>query len=108
MYWQMAQPGATGWLMPLVKYNFTMVQNIKRDPFEQAVAQDQKTSAGLGGALAGPATAYLYDWNMLPLGQQLALKHLQSYKQFPPLQEAAAYNLDQIMEQIRAATHPSD
>jgi len=37
MYWTMAQPGATGWLMPLVKYNFTMVQNIKRDPFEQAV-----------------------------------------------------------------------
>jgi arylsulfatase len=44
----------------------------------------------------------------LPLGQQLALKHLESYKKFPPLQEAAAYNLDQIMEQIRAAADPSD
>jgi arylsulfatase len=108
MYWQMAQPGATGWLMPLVKYNFTMVQNIKRDPFEQAIGQDQKTSLGLGGALAGPVTAYLYDWNMLPLGQQLALKHLETYKEFPPLQIAASYNLDAVMDQIRAAGHPSD
>ena len=44
----------------------------------------------------------------LPLGQQFSLKHLESYKKFPPLQEAAAYNLDQIMEQIRAAAHPSE
>ena len=78
MYWQMAQPGATGWLMPLGKYNFTMVQNIKRDPFEQAVAQDPKTSMAIGGALAGAVTAYQYDWNMLPIGQQLALKYLET------------------------------
>jgi arylsulfatase A-like enzyme len=109
MYWTMAQPGATGWLMPLVKYNFTMVQNIKRDPFEQAVAQDQKTSAGLGGALAGPVTGYIYDWNMLPLGQQLALKYLETYREFPPLQAAASYNLDQVEAQIRdSISHPSD
>jgi arylsulfatase A-like enzyme len=109
MYWTMAQPGATGWLMPLVKYNFTMVQNIKRDPFEQAVAQDQKTSLGLGGALAGPVTGYIYDWNMLPLGQQLALKYLESYREFPPLQAPESYNLSQVEAQIRDSTnHPSD
>jgi arylsulfatase len=109
MYWQMAQPGATGWLMPLVKYNFTMVQNIKRDPFEQAVAQDQKTGLGLGGALAGPVTGYIYDWNMLPLGQQLALKYLETYKEFPPLQAPESYNLDQVEAQIRNSIgHPSD
>jgi arylsulfatase len=85
-----------------------MVQNIKRDPFEQSVAQDQKSSMALGGALAGPVTAYQYDWNMLPLGQQLALKHLETYRRFPPLQEAAAYNLDQIEAAIRASGHPSD
>jgi arylsulfatase A-like enzyme len=108
MYWQMAQSGATGWLMPLVKYNFTMVQNIKRDPFEQAVAQDQKTSMGLGGALGGPVTGYIYDWNMLPIGQQLALKYLETYKEFPPLQIAAGYNLDQVMAEIRASSHPHE
>jgi arylsulfatase A-like enzyme len=108
MYWQMAEPGATGWIMPLVKYNFTLVQNIKRDPFEQAVGSDQKTTFGYGGALAGPVTAYIYDWNLLPLGQQMALMHLETYRQFPPLQIAASYNLDAVMEQIRAAGHASD
>ena len=37
----------------------------------------------LGGALAGPVTAYQYDWNMLPIGQQLWFKELESYKEFP-------------------------
>ena len=54
MYYTMAQPGAEGWLLPLTSFNFTLVQNIKRDPFEQAVGVDQKTAMGLGGALAGP------------------------------------------------------
>jgi len=65
--------------MPLVSYHFTLVQNIKRDPFEQAVTLDGKTALGVGGALASPSTAYLYDWNILPIGQQLWLKELESY-----------------------------
>ena len=63
--------------MPLVPFHFTLVQNIKRDPFEQAVGIDQNTAMGLGGALDAPATAFLYDWNMLPIGQQLWLKELE-------------------------------
>ena len=38
-------------------------------------------------------TAYIYDWNILPIGQQLWYKELMSYKDFPPLQLAASYNL---------------
>ena len=37
MYYTMAQPGAAGWFLPLVNYHWTLVQNIKRDPFEQTV-----------------------------------------------------------------------
>ena len=33
----------------------------------------------MGGALAGPVTAYVYDWNMLPIGQALWLKELETY-----------------------------
>jgi arylsulfatase len=84
-YYSMSAPGATGWLQPLVNYHWTMVQNIKRDPFEQAVGADQKTALSLSGALAAPSTAYLYDWNMLPIGQLLWEKELESYKEFPPL-----------------------
>ncbi len=66
MYYTMSQPSAEGWILPLVSFHFTLVQNIKRDPFEQAVGESQKTVLGFGGALGGPLTAFLYDWNMLP------------------------------------------
>ena len=50
-----------------------------------------------------PSTAYIYDWNMLPIGQALWLKELETYKEFPPLQDPASYNLDQVMQQIKQA-----
>ena len=37
MYYTMSPPGPAGWILPLVPFHFTLVQNIKRDPFEQAV-----------------------------------------------------------------------
>jgi arylsulfatase A-like enzyme len=109
MYYTMSQPGATGWIMPLTPFHFTLVQNIKRDPFEQAVGVDQKTVMSLGGTLGGPVTAFQYDWNLLPIGQQLWLKHLETFEKFPPLQPAESYNLSSILEQVkRAHTSPSD
>jgi arylsulfatase len=104
------QSGPGGWLLPLVPYHFTLVHNIKRDPFEQAVTFDGKTALGMGGALAAPSTAYLYDWNILPIGQQLWLQHLQTFEKYPPLQPPESYNLSQIMEQVKKATdsHASD
>ncbi len=104
----MAQPGADGWLLPLIPYHWTMVQNLKRDPFEQAVGTDQKTAMSMGGAIGGPVTAYIYDWNMLPIGQQLWFKELESYKEFPPLQAPETYNLSGILDQMKKAGHPSD
>jgi arylsulfatase A-like enzyme len=110
MCYTMSQPGGAGWIMPLVPYHFTLVQNIKRDPFEQGVGQDTKSATALGGSLGGPVTAFLYDWNMLPIGQQLWLKHLTSYEKFPPLQAAESYNLSQVMEQVKSnrGGHASD
>ena len=72
---RMSQPGPTGWILPLVPFHFTLVQNIKRDPFEQAVGIDQKSAMSVGGALGAPATAFQYEWNMLRIGQQLWLQH---------------------------------
>ena len=103
MYYTMAQGGAEGWIQPLIAYHFTLVQNIKRDPFEQAVGPNQKTALGLGCALAGPVTGYLYDWNMLPIGQLLWEKELMSYKAFPPLQAPETYNLDGILKAVQAS-----
>ncbi|MDD2737632.1 MAG: arylsulfatase [Methylomonas lenta] len=109
MYYSMSQSGADGWLMPLINYHFTLIDNIKRDPFEQAVGGDQKTAFSLGGSLASPATAYIYDWNMLPIGQLLWTKELMSYKEFPPLQAPETYNLDGILKQMeKPSRHPSE
>jgi len=108
MYYNMSQPGADGWILPLTSFHFTLVQNIKRDPFEQAVGESQKTALGLGGALGGPVTAFLYDWNMLPIGQLLWTKELESYKEFPPLQAPETYNLTGILDAMKKGGHPSD
>ena len=91
--------------------HWTMVANIKRDPFEQAVTfGDAKTLANVQGALASPATAYIYDWNMLPIGQLLWKKELMSYKEFPPLQAPETYNLDGILKEMEKSSggNPSD
>ena len=85
----------------VVPYAWTQVVNIKRDPFETSIGEFDKTLMGVGGAIAAPVTAYQYDWNMLPIGQALWLKHLQTYVDFPPLQNPASYNLEQVMQQVR-------
>ena len=100
-YYEMSENGATGWFLPLVNYHWTQVDNVKRDPFEQAMGFNAaKTGAALGGQLGSPCCAYLYDWNLLPIGQLLWEKELYSYKEFPPLQAPETYNLDGILKQM--------
>jgi arylsulfatase A-like enzyme len=109
MYYSVTQPGAEGWFLPLVEFHWTAVQNIKRDPFEQAVGQSQKSAQSIGGALAAPSTAYTYDWNLLPIGQRLWLDWFETLQAFPPMQAPASYNLTQVMDQIKNnKNHPSD
>jgi arylsulfatase len=105
-YYTMPNETAVGGLLPPVPYKWTMVQNILRDPFEQNIGMEQKSLTAIGGSLAAPSTAYLYDWNLLPIGQLLWEKELMSYKDFPPLQQAASYNLDQILEAIKSHGGP--
>jgi arylsulfatase A-like enzyme len=92
--------GASALLGPQ-QYGWAQVQNIRRDPFEQSVGEEQKSVLSVGGARASPSTAYLYNWNMLPVGQQLWLKELESYIAVPPLQDPETYNLVQVMEQVK-------
>ena len=62
---------------------------------------EQKTAMSMGGALGAPLTAFQYDWNMLPIGQQLWEKHLETYEKFPPLQAPETYNLEQVVQQVK-------
>jgi arylsulfatase A-like enzyme len=106
MYYAMAPSTPEGGLLGVQSFHWTMVDNIKRDPFETAV-MNEGTLLGMAGALAAPSTAYLYDWNLLPIGQLLWLKELMSYKQFPALQTPASYNLDQIITAIQESKQGS-
>jgi len=104
MYYSVTPLGAAGWVEPLINFHWTIVDNIRRDPFEQNIAGlPAKSDAAVQGALASPSTAYIYDWNMLPIGQQLWEKELYSYKLFPPLQAPETYNLDGILKAIQEA-----
>jgi hypothetical protein len=40
---------------------------------------------------------------MLPIGQALWLKELESYIEFPPMQDPASYNLEQVLQQVKNA-----
>jgi arylsulfatase A-like enzyme len=101
MYFGMVSQTPTGAFTGVIPYAWTQVVNIKRDPFETSIGEHTKTMFGMGGALAGPVTAYVYDWNLLPIGQAAWLKELESYVPFPPLQNPASYNLDQVLQQVR-------
>lgn len=108
MYFAMVSDDPAGFVYGVQPYSWTQVVNIKRDPFETSVGTQQKTLFGMAGALAGPVTAYVYDWNLLPIGQALWLKELQTYVDFPPLQMPASYNLEQVVAQVKAMKSGAD
>jgi arylsulfatase len=112
MYYTMSKPGGAGWIEPLTTYHFPLIQNIKRDPFEQFVdPNDTKSLLTFGGSLAAPSTAFMYDGlGIMPLGQQLWLKELESYLTYPPLQAPETYNLSQVIQEVKKmhGNNPSD
>ena len=111
MYFSMVSDAPAGFVTGVIPYHWTQVVNIKRDPFETSIGQQIKTLMGVGGAISSPSTAYQYDWNMLPIGQALWLKELETYINYPPLQNPASYNLDQVMQQVKdmkASSHAGE
>jgi arylsulfatase A-like enzyme len=111
IYFSMMGACASCGLKGVETYKWPMVDNIKRDPFETSVGAEPSTLFGEAGALAGPVTAYIYDWNIIPIGQLMWLKELESYIKYPPLQDPASYNLTQVLQQIkeqRAISHAGD
>jgi arylsulfatase A-like enzyme len=101
IYFAMASEAATGGLMGVKTFHWPLVNNIKRDPFEGSVGFQPSTLLGQGGALAGPMTAYIYDWNIIPIGQALWLQELESYGPYPALQSPASYSLAQVLTQVK-------
>ena len=77
------------WAEPFVPLRVPLVFNLRRDPFERA----QKTS-----------NTY-YDWlidrvYLLVPAQAYVGKFLETFREYPPRQEAASFSLDQVMEKL--------
>lgn len=108
IYFAMVSDSPAGFISGVLPFHWAQVVNIKRDPFETSIGSQYKTLMGMGGTIGSPSTAYVYDWNMLPIGQALWMKELLSYKEFPPMQDPASYNLDQVMDQIKNTKGRSD
>uniref|UniRef100_A0A973W254 Arylsulfatase n=2 Tax=Bradyrhizobium septentrionale TaxID=1404411 RepID=A0A973W254_9BRAD len=103
IYFTMVSDAPSGFIAGALPYHWAQVVNIKRDPFETSIGSQFKTLMGQGGTIGSPSTAYVYDWNMLPIGQALWLKELESYIPYPPLQDPASYNLEQVLQQVKQA-----
>ena len=101
LYFAMVSDDPAGFITGVMPYHWAQVVNIKRDPFETSIGQQYKTLIGVGGSIGSPSTAYIYDWNLLPIGQALWLQELKTYIDFPPMQSPASYNLDQVMKQVQ-------
>jgi len=101
LYFAMVSDSPEGFISGVQTLAWAQVVNIKRDPFEISVGSQIKTLFGQGGAIASASTAYIYDWNLLPLGQVLWLRELESYVAFPPMQDPASYNLAQVLDQVK-------
>jgi arylsulfatase A-like enzyme len=111
IYFSMVPAAPSGFIGGVGSYHWAQVANLRRDPFETAVGDQEKTLFGVAGALGAPATAYVYDWNLLPIGQALWLKELETYIDFPPMQAPETYNLDQVVKQVqnmRTTSHAGD
>lgn len=107
LYYAMEGSTAASALSGPQTYGWTQMTNLKRDPFEQNVGDIQQSATSLGGAITAPSTAYLYDWQMLPIGQLLWLRELETYRAFPLLQIPASYNLDELEKMVSAHANHS-
>jgi arylsulfatase A-like enzyme len=81
------------WVEPFVQLRIPKIFNLRRDPFERA---DENSNT-------------YWDWMldhafMLVPAQALVAQQIQSFKDFPPRQKPASFNLDRVMEQLQNAS----
>ena len=103
MYYTMSQPGPAGWIMPLIPFHFTLVQNIKRDPFEQAVGIDQKSAMSMGGALGGPDDRVSVRLEHAADRPAVVAEAPRVVQDVPAAAGGGVYNLTQVIEQVKKA-----
>jgi len=78
------------WQEPFVPLRFPKIFNLRRDPFERA---DENSNT-------------YWDWVLSHIflfaaPQAIVAREIQSFKEFPPRQKPASFNLDRVLEQLQ-------
>jgi arylsulfatase len=81
------------WAEPFVPLRLPKVFNLRRDPFERA---DENANGYWNWMVAHAFVLY-------PM-QALAAEQIQSFRDYPPRQKPAAFNLDRVLEQMQDAS----
>jgi arylsulfatase len=81
------------WAEPFVELRVPKIFNLRRDPFERA---DESSNT-------------YWDWwfDHIPamyVAQALTAEQIQTFKEFPPRQKPASFNLDRVLEKMQEAT----
>ncbi len=81
------------WMDPFVPLRVPLIFNLRRDPYERAEITSNT----------------YYDWvldraYLLVPAQAYVGKFLESFKEFPPRQKAASFNLEKVMEKLTTPT----
>jgi arylsulfatase len=84
------------WAEPFVPLRLPKIFNLRRDPFERA---DENSNSYWDWVLEHIFVIY-------PM-QALAAEQLQSFKEFPPRQKPASFNLDAVMDKMQSASDGS-
>ena len=82
------------WAEPLVKLRVPHIFNLRRDPFERA---DYNSNT-------------YWDWMVdhvpqLYVMQAVVAEQIEGFKEFPPRQKPASFNLDEVMAQVSTPHH---
>ena len=85
--------GMMVWAEPFVSLRLPKLFNLRRDPFERA---DENSNT-------------YWDWVLdhvpaIYAAQALTAEQIQSFKEFPPRQKPASFNLDSVLEKMQNAT----
>ena len=91
-----------------IPYQWAQVDNIKRDPFETSVGDRPKTTVRHGRRARRTGDRLRLRLEHAAHRPSLWLKELETYREFPPMQDPASYNLDQVMDQLKKATAHSE
>ena len=86
-----------GWLGNTVKVDWPILTNLSLDPFERT-GMPQNASGSMNFA-----NWYTYEFWRFVFVQQEVGRFAQSFIDFPPMQQAASFNLEAVKEQILKA-----